>query len=976
MSDSMDYVTAFRDAMAAEGIRFSGQITADGKLHRFQVDDDPKGRRNGWYVLHLDDRPSGAFGSYKLYGDHKFTWTAKGLKRLSSEERAELSRKAAEARARAAAEELATQEAAKADATTIWDGGADATSHPYLDRKQVGAFGGLRVGPWLKKAKDGRSYKAADNALLIPMRDAKKERWGMQAVFPAKVTISGELRDKDFVYGQRKRGLWHAIGKPKMVDGRLLIGLCEGYATGASVHMATGHAVLVCFDAGNLIHVGRELRRLYPEARIVIFADNDQWTVVREVPTNVGIIKATEAAKTIDGEVVAPFFADTGSKPTDWNDLHVQAGLEEVARQIAEALSPPAPAPAPDPEPDPRPVAGLPRHLVEDEPPPVDSYDGPDGEHLPAELEPQRVEEEATGEEKPKKKRERKDKGPRGDPDAIKRNGWFTILGHDRDTIYIFQHEKKMVAAYGEAVWGENTLITLAPPDWWEYHFGVEGKLDKKMAANAIVRYAYEQGYYDPTTTRGRGAWRDEGRTVIHLGNRLIVDGESLDVTDIESNYVYEQGRRLRMPADEPATGAEGKKIIETAKAFHWTRPASAILCAGWVALAPLCGALPWRPHIWLTGGAGSGKSTILNRFIWSLLNGMEIYAQGNSTEAGIRQTLATDALPVLFEESEQNDERERLRMQAVLALIRQSSTESAAKTLKGSQNGEAMGFMIRSMFCLASIQVGLKHQADMERISILALKPKRTADKDQAAKNWAVIKAAVDDLGADKTLPSRLVRRMILLLPVILENIEVFSRAAADKFGSQRDGDQYGTLLAGAWCLVRSDVATPEAARQMMDRYDWTEYTETTEQEESSKALQTLLERQVRTQRGDTSVYELISRCVGREGPGAWDGHKEVADAILRRHGLMVKWSGRTIEDAVLLVANNHSELEALMKDTPYASDVKGQLLRVPGAFRHGPERFNGTLTRSVGLPLNRVLDGEDGTPPPDDYGEDIPEF
>lgn len=63
-----------------------------------------------------------------------------------------------------------------------------------------------------------------------------------------------------------------------------------------------------------------------------------------------------------------------------------------------------------------------------------------------------------------------------------------------------------------------------------------------------------------------------------------------------------------------------------------------------------LCGALKWRPRIWLTSGTGSGKSTIQNDFVSFLMNGISVYAQGNSTEAGIRQHLKSDALPVLFD--------------------------------------------------------------------------------------------------------------------------------------------------------------------------------------------------------------------------------------------------------------------------------------------------------------------------------------
>lgn len=970
--------------MAAEGIGYSvktnGAIKADGRLHRFVVDGERQDRRNGFYILHLDARPAGQFGAYSKTGEQKFSWTAKGLKPLTREERAEMRRKAEAARVQAAAEEAARHAAARTRANATWDGAAPAPTHPYLARKNVQPYG-LRVGPWVKQRRDGSTVTVCPNALLVPMVAKRGEIWGLQAIFPGKLELNGELRDKDFVYGARKKGLYHPIGTPAQIDGRDVIGFAEGYATAASVHEAIGVPVMVCFDAGNLLEVARVFRQAKPNARLVFFADNDQFTVIRNVPTNVGVIKATDAAQTVKGDVIAPWFtkedldeaARREQKPSDWNDLHNLRGLDEVRRQIMLKLSPPPPIEEPP---------------AEEEPPPwtEDPYAGEVscGSDL-APIEDRGpgadVEAHATkvDEEKPKRKRKRRDDGDGaiGNPDAIKKNGWFTILGHDRDYIYVIQHEQKMITRRGLAEWSENGFITLAPPDWWAQNFGTGGKFDKAIAVNAIVRYAFERGYYDPNSVRGRGAWLDEGRIVIHLGNRLVVDGEEMDVTEIDSNFVYEQGGKLRSPGDEAMSNADGKRIVEVAKGFHWNRPASAILCAGWVALAPLCGALRWRPHIWLTGGAGSGKSTVLNFFLWPLLNGMDVYAQGNSTEAGIRQTLEKDAMPVLFEESEQNDERERLRMQAVLALIRQSSTESAAKTLKGSQSGEAMGFMIRSMFCLASIMVGMRHQADMERISVLALKPKRTASKDQAAKNWAEIKAKVDDLSKDKGLPGRLVRRSIQLLPTTLENIEIFARAAADKFGSQRDGDQYGALLAGAWSLISTKLATEEQARAMINRYDWTEYSENTEQEESAKALQALLERQIRTPRGDVSVYELVARCAGREGGGAWDGPKESADNYLRRHGMMIKWTAsKDVESAALLVANNHTELERLMAGTPYGTDLKGQLARIPGAFKCEAQRFNGTLSRSVGLPLARVLDGEDIPFAGDDFGEDIAEF
>src|SRR3546814_10759108 len=93
-------------------------------------------------------------------------------------------------------------------------------------------------------------------------------------------------------------------------------------------------------------------------------------------------------------------------------------------------------------------------------------------------------------------------------------------------------------------------------------------------------------------------------------------------------------------------------------------KPYGGWLLAGWIAIAVICGALNWRPHVWLTGSSGSGKSWLLDNVIRPLIGAIAVYCQSNSTEAGIRQTLATDARPVLFDEAESEDAKAQVRIQ------------------------------------------------------------------------------------------------------------------------------------------------------------------------------------------------------------------------------------------------------------------------------------------------------------------------
>tara|TARA_R110000868_G_scaffold169421_1_gene404403 strand:- start:2739 stop:5627 length:2889 start_codon:yes stop_codon:yes gene_type:complete len=921
-----DHVASFRDAMRERGISFDGLLEADGKLHRINGHGDKKGRRNVWYVLHLDGVPSGAFGSLRLYGIEKFKWSAKGTIPMTLEERKEMDVRIRAARLKGEKEKSELYRDAAARAQAMWSDATEieADEHPYLVKKRIKAFG-ARIGDWIKTFPPDRDTGeihqfTVKNALLVPLRDGEGNIVSLQAIFAKTRKVAGELRGKEFVFGGQKRGCWFSICNAAKINEVQTVVVCEGFATGASIHMATGLDVIVAFDAGNLRHVAETIRKMRPNARILIAADNDQFTT-RPVE-NPGVHYAMQAARTIRGEFIFPQFADLTDSPTDFNDLHTREGVDVVKAQFDAVLN--------------SEVAVA---------------------HTPAikKLEMTLSEKEAAN----------------PDIDPIDTGGYFKILGHSRDRIFIFQFEKKLIVDRGEADWSEAVLTSLAPLHWWEMNFPGKHGMERKMAVNWIQRTAYARGFYNPSIRRGRGAWIDEYRTLYHFGDRLMVDGVEMDFIDIKSRYVYEQGEKLPLPADLAMTDAEGLRLLEIADMFRWKNPASALLMLGWTALAPYGGVLGWRPHVWLTGGAGSGKTTILLDFVGFLLNGNWIGAQGNSTEAGIRQTLKTDSLPVLFDESEQNGEREIARGQNILSMIRQASTASDLKTMKGTVSGNAMDFKIGSMFMLSSIQVGLKHQADLERFTVLNLKSKR--DVDGADHSWTKTEAQILKMHADRGLPARLMRRSLELLPVTLVNIKTFARVAAKKFGTQRDGDQFGTLLAGAWSMTSRELVTEGQAAALLDRYDWSEYVENSQTDESSKALSAILGAQLHVPGGGiASVYELVTIAAGRTSV-ACDVDQRTAKGILERHGLRVKFRGKTIEDADLLFANSSIELPKLVKGTPYESDLMGQIGRVEGASKSKPLHFNGQKSRGIAVPLSLILEQ---TNAPDEIDEEAMPF
>lgn len=547
--------------------------------------------------------------------------------------------------------------------------------------------------------------------------------------------------------------------------------------------------------------------------------------------------------------------------------------------------------------------------------------------------------------------------------DDLQQNRHFTVLGYDHEDYFIFSHAKQQVLCVTKAAFGGDiSLIELADPNWWEEHFPGEKGINRKSAFAWFVHVAHSRGIYDPSRVRGRGAWRDNGRHVFHHGDHLTVDGETVHIAKIKSGYVYPRARSLPPLSDNPLTDDEGLHLLEVAKLARWSMPASAALLVGFVMLASVCGALKWRPHLWLTGAAGSGKSTILTDFVAALLSGIAVVAQGNSTEAGIRQKLKADALPVTIDEMESNNERERQRVENILSMIRQSSTDSPAETLKGTVTGESMHFHVRSMFCLASINTMLAQKADIDRLTKLSLlQPAQGSAPDQ----WEKLKEELHLIKTDTTYPARLMARAVGMLPTIHHNIEVFTKVAAKRFGSQRDGDQFGTLMAGAWSLISSHPVTDTQALMAIDKFDWKEHTEDHSQDDAMRALEAVLGSKIRMPgaTGDVSIFELIRESMsGSLREGLVD--QSMAMATLRRHGIIV-----VERVGVVLFGVTVSNLANLVEKTPFASDLRGQLLRVSGAFKWEKNvSFNGAKSRVIAIPISAIFDD-----PGDQYSDPL---
>lgn len=288
----------------------------DGRPFRFSRDGESR-KKNAWLFSSLMNHVTkpGQFivatvGDWSL-GDDTHTFKSGGL--AYDELDHDSIKKQIEAMKRRALKEKTRVQSEACDEAARLFGQGEKKPHPYLKLKNLSEYHGTLVHP-------------EDNALMVPMRGANGKLYGIQRIYSNGTKL--------FLSGQRKDETFHAI--PDSVDPckETVLVLCEGFATGASIHECTKRTVIVCFDAGNLVKVAKALSIENPEATFVIAGDDDR---LNEINTGA---EAAEKARIISGGTVClPSFPFGEVEATDFNDLHHLCGKQAVFDQIEKAVS-------------------------------------------------------------------------------------------------------------------------------------------------------------------------------------------------------------------------------------------------------------------------------------------------------------------------------------------------------------------------------------------------------------------------------------------------------------------------------------------------------------------------------------------------------------------------------------------------------------------------------------------------------------
>jgi putative DNA primase/helicase len=956
-----DTVAAFLGAMAAAGVHIDTASpkgphpVADGRLHRANaIGKKSKKNSHVWYVLHLAEREgeiaAGAFGDYQLGIED--TWCAKRPSSMTAEEKSNLKQRMSDTRKQREEEQAALHAAARVAATAIMKATAKADpAHAYLAKKGLPVFPGLRV------LKENVKY------VIDPEEEPKTARAGNLVVpifSPSAELISVQIIQPDgtkrFLKGTAKEGNYHPVGKAPAEDNGVIL-IAEGYATAARVHEATGYLAIAAFDSGNLLPVAKAIRKKYPKARLVFTADNDRFTKVGD-KENPGLTKATEAAEAVKGRVAVPVFEEGDLTRTDFDDLAQQFGLDRVRDIIEQTINPREN------------VVDLNEERMRRGA--VDSYpDGPGDNDVP-DYEPDH-----------------------GGPDDINEkplDGFgsphFRCLGIDGTTCYFQPANVAQVIELNASQMKGAHMLRLAPLQWWEFEFpgkAKEGGVNWNQAVNACMQACMQRRKFVPhNLVRGRGAWFEGETAVFHSGDSLIVDGRPIAIHRHNSRFVYDEGDFIPVEVGNPATTDEARRFLSLCKSLRWQSPLSGYLLAGFCVVAPVCGFLKWRPHIWVNGPAGSGKSTVMDKIIKAALGSTAHSVVGNTTEAGVRGALGMDALPIIFDESEPKDMASQTRIRSILDLARVASSESDGLILKGTSNQKTKGYRARSMFVFASINTQIEGYADESRFTqlTLAAPPIGDPEEEKAAKAHyvALVSQFVEQM--TPTFAKRLLARTIHNLPQLREYVEVFTSAATIHLGTQRLGDQLGPMLAGAYLLNTTKPVTVETALQWIKSNDWADHSAKDGAKDADRFLQHLTGFMVRhsTPEGGTwerPIGELIEIAAYEEDTEDHQNNlgfvekvknkrKDSAITALGRLGMKV-WV-TTGFDAYCDITTSHENFRRILKGTEWAGTKWRKILdTIPGAIAPKGNRYfsSGVNTPFVSVPVDRIRGyGETGEP------------
>jgi 5S rRNA maturation endonuclease (ribonuclease M5) len=356
--------------------------------------------------------------------------------------------------------------------------------------------------------------------------------------------------------------------------------------------------------------------------------------------------------------------------------------------------------------------------------------------------------------------------GRQEDVDVDKKR--YEFLGRDsQNNFWFYSFDSESVVHVSHKLDQRDLLSVVADSEYWCNAHG-RTKFDG-VDCNKVVEYFFTEAakrpVYEPDTAKNIGVYETDKGYIANLGSYLYRDKEVLSHRDLFEEDVYLSDRDTGIDVTHPAmTDQESRQLASLFESTQFRREHRQILL-GWVYSTFLTGILPVRPHLWIYGIGGTGKTFVRDTIRNCVGDYCVSTGTNNTTEAGLRQAVGSRRIPVIWNEAEP-DKHEAHKMWANIEnVIKASFDEEETATIKGSRGGIAVKTSARMMFAFFGT-VPLPDDETLLRRMVIFKNPINPQSRE-----FAIVKqrcSAISNAIEWKDLPSRLFRR-------VFENIDVF---------------------------------------------------------------------------------------------------------------------------------------------------------------------------------------------------------
>jgi len=397
----------------------------------------------------------------------------------------------------------------------------------------------------------------------------------------------------------------------------------------------------------------------------------------------------------------------------------------------------------------------------------------------------------------------------------------YVCLGYDGLTNVIWSNPRRCVERLRSDQATLPTMKTLAGTSW------ILGRyLDKDEKGNSklntgrmqddLIEGCQRAGKFTEVEMMGAGIWKvkldGQPDLVCNSGDHLF-SASGRPVRRIDGRRVFTESRDIGLAPDTPsATDAEVRELMDALTTWNWRNPADAIRVFGWSMYSSFSGAMTTRPHMYITGIAGAGKSTALS-IIKRTLGGAGVKTDGiETTSAGIRQSLKHDAVAVLLDElgdSKTHSPAEAARIRSIQnQLLSGYNDDSGA--LKGTADGQGRHYSSRYTGIMAGIIPPEMQKQDRSRMLFCTL--------SKLAKG-APRCALLNDLDRAELLGQRIRMRLFREFSKFEQSIQVLKDVLLAKGYDDRDSDTNAPALAAWHVLTTGQILDPVSAGTLADR-------------------------------------------------------------------------------------------------------------------------------------------------------------